>query len=63
MDGTSVMYRMRPIFELPEKIELPTCMYSVRQILNSADNCSAICNSEILDNIVDKVNIILKVYI
>ncbi|KAL0272298.1 UNVERIFIED_CONTAM: hypothetical protein PYX00_005330 [Menopon gallinae] len=55
MDNTNVMYKMRPIFQLPEKIDLPTCMYSMRKILNSKiENYSTSDNNEILNHIVDK---------
>lgn len=63
MNGPSSMYKLTPVFKLPEKIELPTCMYKMKNIVTGDSGVTGMKNQrgDIVEDISNKVNKILKV--
>lgn len=65
MNGPSSMYKLKPVFKLPENLDLPTCMYPMKSVLagyqGTSNTMEKDVKNEVLQEISDKVKFILKV--
>ena len=63
MNKPTSMYKLKRVFDLPEKLDLPSCMYKLNNPVAcvTSDGDSKIKNQEVLNGIMEKVNIMLKV--
>lgn len=56
------MYKLKPIFKIPRKLELPDCMYKLNNPVACVTNTIEKENeSEVLASVMDKVKNLLKV--
>lgn len=65
MNGPNTMYRMRPIIKLREELELPKCMYRMKNIQQAYVNSRVerqLSNEIKLSSISEQVKKLLKVY-
>ena len=65
MNGPSAMYRMKPIINLSGEIELPKCMYRMKNIQQAYLNSRVeqqITNKKQSSSISEQVKKFLKVY-
>lgn len=65
MNGPNTMYRMRPVIKLTEELELPKCMYRMKNIQQAYLNSRVehqLCNETKASSISEQVKKLLKVY-
>lgn len=64
MNGPS-MYRLKPVYEIPQNLDLPDCMYKLKNpaaITVQKSNETIRKDKKMLSSIMDKVNSLMKVY-
>lgn len=61
MNGSVTMYKVKPVFELPNGLDISSSMYKMKKI-HGSNFISSTDYQDKLPNIMEQVNKLLKVY-